>query len=197
MTRDEFEALIQPHRARLSSVVQSAWDEYLEEPHEKRSKHSKRTRASMRNDFMLHHAIREFQNVPGTNLVWSRGYLHLDIGGLALIRFKKLTHGRPRNYPTKTAVKMNGTDIIEGLPPRARRLVAGYQPDKFDSGYRVLVSAPTEKSVEWLLELDAFGSDGQQMVPVAPRDITPPSRPTTKVRRRGEQKETKRDESLN
>ncbi|HEY6214847.1 MAG TPA: hypothetical protein VIW45_21280, partial [Vicinamibacterales bacterium] len=195
MTREEFERLVKPHRERIVSVVQAAINESNEEPAGRRARQTKRTLASWRNDLMLFYLAQEFQDVPGTNLFWKGGYLHLDIEGRVLMHFKKHTNGRARSIPTKNAVRINGTAVIDGFPPNARRLVGGYESDKLGSTFKVLVSAPLKKGVEWTCELTAFDSGNDELFDRDTREITPPSGPKTVVRARNESEARKRSKS--
>lgn len=108
------------------------------------------------------HAERVFRDVPNVRPVWVRGFLVLDFGGEALLRFKKLDRWlQTRGIATHQQVLFaeQRLDEIEeqlelwSIPP-APMFVAGYVLNPLESGFdRLVIVAATGREIHYTLDL--------------------------------------------
>jgi len=176
LTETEARALFEEYRHLFIRCFEEAWDEYNDGGQystEQRAKHSKRTKASVVNDLMIHRAYVVFRNVSGVQFVVKHGYHHLSIRDRALVRLKKLDkQGRPSNIQTERVKNLNSPNTkIDGLPTRARRLVAGYQENGVGGLMAIFIVAPVGRKIEYRIPVKIYGQQ-DDLFPVIP-EITP------------------------
>lgn len=177
LTETEAQALFEEYRHLFVRCFEEAWDEYNDDAQysrEQRAKHSKRTKANIVNDLMIHRAYVVFRNVAGISFVVKWGYHHLSIRDRALVRLKKLDkRGRPANVQTKRVKALNSPNAtIDGLPPRARRLVAGYQEDGLGNLMAIFIVAPVGRKIEYRIPVKIYGQPEEGLF-AEPHEITP------------------------
>jgi hypothetical protein len=88
-----------------------------------------------------------FLNVRGLDL--------LNYCDLAVVRLKKVNGAcRWRNYQTPQQQDFDDQKPFGEFPPKAVRLVAGYEPDPaFSTIDRVIISRPMGKSILWAAQV--------------------------------------------
>lgn len=129
-----------------------------------------RTAAGCVNDHAFHSLREALEGQAGCRFPSIRGLEVLDHKGKALIRIKKVNGaGRGRNATTQQQIDYDAQLPLPGLPPKAIRLVAGYQADPaFNSVQRVIISAPLGKTISWAAQVVILEGATSWV------DITPP-----------------------
>lgn len=113
--------------SRLAEAVRRAWDRYLSKVAPV-FKHAPPTR--LRANAVQALIIEEVTEMFPERVFRARGRSLLWIAEDLIVQFKKLDRrGRPRNYPTQTALRFNAQLDIPGIPA-ATRATIGYQLDK-------------------------------------------------------------------
>jgi hypothetical protein len=160
MPKPDAEALLGPHGPTLVECVRGSVADYFSEyPASVRVIHSRRTRANIIRDHMIHRAQIAFANVGGVNLVRyaTKGrYTLLSVEGRALLRFKYLgTNKRSRNVKTQLAKAFTNNQVaIAQLPPEATRFDVGYTWNMLQTtAHEVSISCPTPTGVEYVIDL--------------------------------------------
>ncbi len=134
------------------------------------------TRAGIVYNEIIAEARKRFFGVRDVNLQSRGRTLLLIFQGVLVLRFKKIDRNfRTRNVPTKQVVRMQYQMELQGLPPEATQVVAGYLLNALqDSVSGNWIVCPMGRSYEWKLPL------GDQQPPPAlpiqnPNDPAGPS----------------------
>jgi hypothetical protein len=200
LDRDDAEALLQPYLAEVRECYNhawEAWETFGEKLPDLRRAISASARARFIYDVTTDHARRLFGDPDrkGVRVLMIRGLFVLDIQGMALVRFKKL---RPNlttcGIPTGQQQLFSHQGQLDGMPPDATKLVAGYLLNAVeDEISRVLVTCSVDTRLEWAFDVPPDG--GAQIVQFEPAPVTPPSaivRSTT--RKREEERSDEKDD---
>jgi hypothetical protein len=166
--------ILWPHQSRLYEIVVAAWNDYMTSITEQiRCLQHRRTRACIVHDFMVSHAKRLFEGVPGVHIEDRSGIVLLVIDDRLAIRFKKLDkENRTRNYPTQQALAFMQQLDLPTIPSLAR-LVVGYRLTNLETELEsVFVVCPNGLSNAWGMELKPPAIGGN-VVPLTPRPTGP------------------------
>jgi hypothetical protein len=198
LAREDAEALLEPYLLEVRECYNHAWEAWEtlgDKLPEIRRVLSASARARFIYDVTTDRARRVFGDPErqGVRVLVVRGLFVLDIGGMALVRFKKL---RPNlttcGIPTGQQQLFAHQQQLPGMPLHATKLVAGYLlnavEDEID---RVLVTCSVDTRLEWAFEIPRDG--GAQIVQFEPAPVTPPS-PIVRSTRKREQRAGEQDD---
>lgn len=161
---------------RLEECLRLAWAEWVRTRlYHQNNGHSvsPRARASVMYDLVAGHARRMFAGVPGVRVGTERGFLTLTFGNRLVVRFKKLNAKLEwSGIPTEQQQLFACQGEIEGLPPRATFLVAGYVLDR--TGTQIARLVLTCRDAHGLLwSRDLAEAAGGTVLPM-PRPVSKP-----------------------
>ncbi len=143
--------IIQIYEEKLVEAVSEAWQSYQSIDPAMSYAWSSRSRASIVNDNICLEVRRRFEAIPGVTIMDHTGFLILNFQDLVLVRFKMLDKRlRAANYPTKQQKNYDDQLELSGLPPKAIRVVVGYQLDRTQTQLRgILITRPIRNNVRW------------------------------------------------
>lgn len=145
--------------------VANAVERFERLPSDDKLDYSRRTMASIINDFMVSNARKEFPE--GSDVRWydRRGQFLLCIKGKYRIKFKKLDRGlRPSNIPTMQALEFLHQGmlpsrghiqlLLPGMPPPMTNLVAGYRWSAVGEKPDIFMVCPNGSDNAWEHKLE-------------------------------------------
>jgi hypothetical protein len=152
----EIMGLLDPYLGRMYPRFPAALALYNEVPAHIRAEHDDRAAASATWCHVWSDFQREFAGEPGFHFLEVRNLHLLNIRDRLLIRAKKVdANGRHRNNDTAQQRAFDSQEELPGLPPKAARLVMGYQPDPaFSKVERVTVRRPLGRWVSQIVEIE-------------------------------------------
>jgi len=136
----------------LVGVIEGAWAAMVAEGRPRR----KRTRASIVNDHMALLADERLLPLDGVHKIERCGIPMYVFDERAVVRFKKHDSGLlTSNIPTRHQQALAIQEVMEGLPPEAVYLIAGYQLDRAEADILtvVLTKAIGTHKIEWSIDL--------------------------------------------
>ena len=134
MARSEHEVMeaLTAHLSDLSGCVREGIDAFAADHKELRHKQTPRSESSLINDYILHEVRRRFSSKAGVNILKRRGSYLLNIGGLVLVKFKKLDRRKGASFiPTRAATRFAAQLSIE-TGERLTHLFVGYVRDQVE-----------------------------------------------------------------
>lgn len=148
--------VIHPHLSIIRKLFDLALTDYNIECSNIRHKTSRRSRASIIHDNVVHRAKELFDDVSGVTFKVIRGLFVVFFGGDVCLRFKKLDKKRiSRNILTQQTVSYMSQMEIPDIPQTAK-MVAGYQFNDLETDFAVYITYPNgSSSVPWSLLLEA------------------------------------------
>jgi hypothetical protein len=163
----EIMGLLAPYLGRMFPLFDAAVDLYnTEYTPLVRAQHNDTATATDVWCHIWHGFQHEFADETGFHFLKVRGLHLLNVGDRLLIRTKKVDeNGRHQNADTQQQRAFDAQEELPGLPPKAARLVMGYQPDAaFSRVERVIVRRPLGR---WIAQIVEDGSTCKWI------DITP------------------------
>src|ERR1051325_9568017 len=157
ISKEEAQALLQPHMATFWKIMQAVWKAWEGIPEEQRMMMTPTARANCLYSFIIHHARSQFSNHNDVKILEKRLFL-VGIKGMVLLRFKKLKSvddKRSSNYPTLFQVNYTAQRMLPGMPPEAARLTVGYVLDITATSVQGLfVTYPCGSMLHWDFEVE-------------------------------------------
>ena len=168
ITVSQAEAELRPLFAKLVSIVQAAWRDWMEGSYSHQMQH-KRVRAGCVWNQWLSNAKRVFDGHANVRVETIKNWDGLLVNDKIFVRMKKGDHQLlSRNYPTQAALDFHDTqkDLFGGIA----RLELLYVLNKAETAIERIVLAQRHKSkVTWAIELlDQEGPAAQNVLPLAP-----------------------------
>lgn len=166
---DAAHAFLKPHVDKLVSALQfgwTAWERLGKEAPKLRVDLDPRARAACVSAWISAEARRLFSDQKSVRITDQRRFLELVFEDRYVVRFKKLdTRGRWSNISTKQQKLWNSQQLeLPGLPPRAVRLIAGYQLNALGTALeKTMLAMPDQNAVAWVLEITG---DSENVIPM-------------------------------
>lgn len=143
--------MLKPHTQVIADAILTSWKKYMEVPDEKRFPWISRTRANVVHDYICHEIRHKFDGVQGISIIEDTQFLILNFSDIVLVRFKLLDKNlRAGNIQTKQQRDYDNQLELPNLPPKAYRVIAGYQLDKAQVAVKdILIVRPVRKRTVW------------------------------------------------
>lgn len=143
--------MLKPHAQVIADAILTSWKKYMELPNEKTFSWIPRTRANVVHDYICHEIRHKFDSIPGISIIEDPGFLILNFSDIVLLRFKLLDRNlRARNIQTKQQKYYDNQSELPNLPPKAYRVIAGYQLDKAQVAVKdILIVRSIRKRTVW------------------------------------------------
>ena len=181
LTEDQAWALLRGHIDDIRTCLVAGWNAWRDlgsRVPDHVVRFDSTTRAGIINNEIVAEARRRFHNVPGVNVTAQGRMVVLVFGGILILRFKKIDRNfRTRNVPTRQAQRFQYQMEMEGLPPEATVVVAGYLLTALQDavhGNWLVCSYGT--GLEWKIPLDSLTSSSPALLQTAPDPARPPVR---------------------
>ncbi len=155
--------LLRPHFSRLLKCQQDAWASW-EELATVAPGHRKPLDSTTRANYIWNHTKENvkkfFKSIPGIAIRDKGRFFALDIAGVALLRFKKLTKNyRSHNVPTDRQLQLamqiqTENDLLPGMPDEATWLTCGYVLGNHDTEIKeCVVTCVVNTRVKYVIPL--------------------------------------------
>lgn len=148
--------ILEPHELNITEAFKVAWQAWQalcqSQSELLRRPLGARTRANFINDHICHEIKQRFNDMPGVSIAEHMGFLILNFSNLVLLRFKMLNDARQAsNIQTQRQKDYDNQLELPDLPPKAIRIVAGYQLDRVTQTQisDILITRPVRKNVLW------------------------------------------------
>lgn len=175
LTQEEGAELLGPHMQKLHDCVDRAWARWL--GHQDFATASRRTRASIVNDYVVQEVRVAFDDVDGVRVKPKNGSIVLIINDTAIVKFKKFRTKRLRTSGISTNARqafLAQAGVLDGMV--VTNLVVGYLLDDLELAPTTIAAAcPMDDGNLWTLDLaipPAQGQGGADTV-VPPTPISP------------------------
>ncbi len=135
----------------ISDAIKESWQKYLDIEPDKRYPWDSKTRANVVNNYICHEIRHRFDNISGVSINDHCGFLVLNFCDTVLLRFKMLDKNRRAgNIQTKQQNDYDRLSELPHLPPKAIRVVAGYQLDQMETQIKdILITRPICGKILW------------------------------------------------
>jgi len=153
---DDAKPVLSPLFDQLWDCVTSAIADYHKLPADERLRHTRRTRSSLINDYMVDNAKKAFASRhPAITFPTIRGRTFMMIGNEFRVAFKKLDSRKcTRNIPTQQALAFVNQLQVPGLS--MTNVVVGYQWNLLQTAAKgVFIACPVGQRNEWDIEIKA------------------------------------------
>lgn len=174
ISEDEGRQILETHWGRLRFCYAWAWEQWEELPPEKRIPLGARSRASFIHDYATYRARKEFDGVPGVDVVDDHGFLVLVFEDTVILRFKKFRNAGmgTSGIATRQQQQFEWQDPIPGMPV-ATNLVSGYSLDQLQTSMSmVAIACSVGSDLQWSIDIteneDTGGAVVQPMQPGGP-----------------------------
>lgn len=176
-------SIIGDFELRIRSILEGAWDDWLEEP--KKGIKSSRSRASIVFDFIKHRALTEFDGDPNIRAIPRGQTIQFLFKDQVLVRFKKANSaGIGSNIETAAVLRFVDPQLsIPDLLPEVLRIEICYHLDALGTKLETLaVAARDRRRRIWGYELARPSI--AEVLPFTPRPSSPPPSSGIEVRPR-------------
>ena len=194
LSADEAQAILDPHIDDLRACLSAgwrAWQALCEAIPVARVRTSNRTRAGIVYDAAVAEARMRFLNKPGVHLMSRLGFLVVVFDGRLVLRFKKYRHGlRTGGIPTHQQLSFAWQAEMDGMPPAATKVVAGYLLNRLQDGIaRMAITCSVGPNLRWCFDIaDAAAAAASPTPMPAPSHAGGPSPPVVRIARTEEQR---------
>lgn len=156
--------VIYPHLSTIRELIVLSIADYNRECNDIRHKTSRRSRASLIHDNMVHRAKQLFDNIDGVTPDVIRGLFVLFFGSDVCLRFKKLDKKKLScNILTQQTLSYMNQMEIPDIPQTAK-MIAGYQFDDLETDFSVYITYPNgSSSMPWSLLLEESTDNVMEM----------------------------------
>lgn len=147
--------VLEPHLEDIDACLRRGFERYGEYPPEIAADHSHRSTTCCIYDHQLMFARKILDLKQGVSIIHVKGLEVINFNDQVFMRFKKVNSaGRGRNLQTKQQKIFDRQLTLPELPPRATRVVAGYNTILFGTAIRkVLISCPLGRTNLWCVQV--------------------------------------------
>jgi hypothetical protein len=155
LSLSETMAVLEPHLEDIDACLRRGFERYGEYPPEIVADHGHRSTTCCIYDHQLMLARKILDPKPGISIIHVKGLEVINFYDRVLMRFKKVNSaGRGRNLQTEQQKIFDRQLSLPGLPPKATRVVAGYNTILFGTAIRkVLISCPLGRTNLWCVQV--------------------------------------------
>jgi hypothetical protein len=156
-SREDAQRILGPYNEVFSDIAYSAIGDYRNSDSLAQARHTRRSKSSIINDYMVHHAKEKLTGLPGIQFVQVRGGTRIIVGNEFQVRLKKLDDRlRSSNVPTQLVMDFlfQVQALLPGMPDRLTNVVVGYQWNALQTEPKgVYIVCPRGLHNEWVIPL--------------------------------------------
>ena len=189
LSADEAQKILDPHIEDLRACIRVGWHDWetlTQAMPVVGVRTSNRTRAGIVYDAIATEARKRFRNKPGVDLLSELGFLIVVFDGQLALRFKKYRYGlRTSNIATHQQLSFAWQAEMDGLPPAATKVVAGYLLNRLqDDIARMAITCSVGPDLRWTIDVADAPTAATRPIPItATSDAGEPTPPVVRPAR--------------